>query len=326
MKEGGAGRGPDAGFASRPAEPAGSSDEARLDGSAPRFMTVRQISRYLQINEKKIYTLVNAGEIPASKATGKWLFPRDLVDQWLLESSHGGLLADRMLIAGSDDPLIYRAIMHVANEVQARALISYTSTGTQLGLSLLSRRRADICGIHWGPAEESQQRHPALLRQHPQHHDWVLVRAFLREQGLILANGMEGSDPAQLFSREMRWVMRQEGAGSHRFLHEVIARHGLDPAARRTATRAYSERDAASAIAMGYADVGIGVRAAATEFGLDFMPIGWEAFDFAMHRGLFFRVLFQKLLDFLRSTECLRLAQKFGGYDFGETGKLIWPV
>lgn len=292
----------------------------------PRFMTVRQVAQYLQINEKKIYALVNSGEIPATKATGKWLFPRDLVDQWLLESSHGGLLADRMLIAGSDDPLVYRAIMHVANEVQARALISYTSTGTQLGLSLLSRRRTDICGIHWGPAEESHQRHPALLRQHPSHHDWVLVRAFLREQGLIVANGLAGSDPAALFSRDMRWVMRQEGAGSQRFLHEVITRHGLDPAARRIAARAYSERDAASAIAMGYADVGIGVRSAATEFGLDFMPIGWEAFDFAMHRGMFFRTLFQKLLDYLRSTECLRLAQKFGGYDFGQTGTLVWPV
>jgi putative molybdopterin biosynthesis protein len=292
----------------------------------PRFMTVRQVARYLQINEKKIYALVNAGEIPASKATGKWLFPRDLVDQWLLESSHGGLLADRMLIAGSDDPLVYRAIMHVANEVQAQALISYTATGTQLGLSLLSRKRADICGIHWGPAEESRQRHPALLRQHPSHHDWVLVRAFLREQGLILATDLEGSDVTQLFSRDVRWVMRQEGAGSQRFLHEVITRHGLDPAARRVAARAYSERDAAANIAMGYADVAIGVRAAATEFGLDFMPIGWEAYDFAMHRGMFFRTLFQKLLDFLRSTECLRTAQKFGGYDFSETGKLIWPV
>src|SRR5210317_1266926 len=116
----------------------------------PRFMTVRQVASYLQVNEKKVYALVGEGKIPASKVTGKWLFPRDLVDKWILESSHGGLLTDRMLIAGSDDPLLYRAIMQVANEVQARALISYSATGTQLGLSLLARRRADLCGIHWG--------------------------------------------------------------------------------------------------------------------------------------------------------------------------------
>ncbi|MFU8896127.1 MAG: substrate-binding domain-containing protein [Gammaproteobacteria bacterium] len=311
------------------------SNETRLtaapeDGNAaddlPRFMSVRQIARYLQVNEKKVYSLVADGVIPATKVTGKWLFPRDLVDQWLLESSHGGLLADRMLIAGSDDPIIYRAIMHVANEIQARALISYTSTGTQLGLSLLARRRADICGVHWGPAEESKQRHPALLKQHPSHNDWILVRIFLREQGLMVAPGLAGSDPELLFAHENRWVMRQEGAGSQRFLQEIITRHGLNPAARRISMRAYSERDAASSIAMGYADVGIGIRAAATEFGLDFMPIGWEAFDFAMHRGMFFRTLFQKLIDYLRSTECQRLAQKFGGYDFRQTGNLVWPV
>ena len=57
----------------------------------PRFMTVRQVAQYLQINEKKVYALVNEGRIPATRLTGKWLFPRDLVDQWLLESSHGGV-------------------------------------------------------------------------------------------------------------------------------------------------------------------------------------------------------------------------------------------
>ena len=168
---------------------------AREEETLPRFMSVKQVARYLQVNEKKVYALAADGIIPASKVTGKWLFPRDLVDLWLLESSHGGLLADRMLLAGSDDPLIYRVIMQIANEVQAKALISYTATGTQLGLSLLARRRADLCGIHWGPAEESRQRHPALLRQYPQHHDWVLVRGFLREQGLIIASGLAGSDP-----------------------------------------------------------------------------------------------------------------------------------
>ena len=294
--------------------------------SLPRFMSVRQVARYLQVNEKKVYALVADGVIPATKVTGKWLFPRDLVDQWLLESSHGGLLADRMLLAGSDDPLIYRVIMQIANEVQAKALISYTATGTQLGLSLLARRRTDMCGIHWGPAEESRQRHPALLRQYPKHHDWVLVRGFLREQGLMIAPGLAGSDPEELFTRDTQWVMRQEGAGSRRFLQELVTRHGLDPAARRASVRAYSERDAASAIAMGYADVGVGIRAAATEFGLDFIPIGWEAFDLAMHRQMFFRTLFQKMIDFLRSSECHRLAQKFGGYDFSDTGTLVWPV
>lgn len=303
-------------------------DNAPGEERPPRFMTVAQVSDYLQVNKKKIYALVNEGKIPASKVTGKWLFPRDLVDQWVLESAHGGLLTDRMLIAGSDDPLLYRAVMQIANHVQARALISYTPTGTQLGLSLLARRRADMCGIHWGPAEESSKRHPALLRQFTQHQDWVLVRLFRREQGLILApdSWPAGSRIEDLFTSERRWAVRQEGTGSQRFLQEIIDRHGVNPAARRITGRAYSERDAASLVAMGQADVATGVRAAATEFGLDFLPVGWEAFDLTMHRGVFFRTLFQNLLEHLRSAESHSLANMLGGYDLGECGNLVWPT
>jgi len=294
--------------------------------SLPRFMTVRQVAAYLQVNEKKIYSLVSEGKIPASKLTGKWLFPRDLVDQWLLESSHGGLLTDRIVVAGSDDPLLFRAITQVANSLRSRALISYASTGSQLGLSLLAQRRADVCGIHWGPAEESHLRHPALLRQFAQSSDWILVRAFRREQGLVVSPGLWSAQAGveELFRQQARWVERQEGAGSQRFLQELISRHDLDPADRRITCRASTEREVASLIAMGQADVGPGVRSAAAEFGLDFMPIGWEAFDLALHRGIFFRKLFQELLDYLRGADCRRQANMLGGYDLGELGTLVW--
>ena len=292
----------------------------------PRFLSVRQLADYLQVNEKKIYSLVRDGALPATKLTGKWLFPRDLVDQWLLESSHGGLLTDRIVIAGSDDPLLFRAITHVANTVQSQALISYTATGSQLGLSLLAHRRADVCGIHWGPVEESTHRHPALIRQFVQSADWALVRLFRREQGLLVSPGM-WSAPIRVedfFHPQVRWVERQEGAGSQRFLRELIARHDLDPAKRRITGHASTEREAASMLAMGQAEVVPGARAAATEFGLDFVSIGWEAFDFALYRGIFFRNLFQQLLDYLRGSDCRRQAKMLGGYDLAELGTLVW--
>ncbi len=306
----------------RSAEP----DPMPTPAEPPRYMNVREVARYLQVNEKKVYALVNDGRIPATRLTGKWLFPRDLVDQWMLESSHGGLLTDRMVIAGSDDPLLYRALMMVSSDLRGQALVSHAATGTQLGLALLAGRRADICALHWGPETESSQRHPALLRPYPQHKDWVLVRLYRREQGLIMAPGLwEGRNRLeQLFTPEVRWATRQEGAGSHRFLQETLALHRIDPAGRRITARAYSERDAAAAIAMGQADVAPGIRAAATEFGLEFQPIGWEAFDLALSRGMFFRTLFRKLLEQLRGAECQRLAQLFGGYDFGELGSLVW--
>ncbi|HHJ19837.1 MAG TPA: DNA-binding protein, partial [Gammaproteobacteria bacterium] len=54
------------------------------------FLSVRQVADYLQLNEKKIYELANNGTIPATKVTGKWMFPRELIHRWMLDSSHSG--------------------------------------------------------------------------------------------------------------------------------------------------------------------------------------------------------------------------------------------
>jgi molybdate-binding protein len=127
-----------------------------------------------------------------------------------------------------------------------------------------------------------------------------------------------------LFAPEVRWGMRQEGAGSQRFLAETLAMHNVDPSRLRVTARANSEREVSSLISMGQADVAPGVRSAATEFGLDFIPIGWEAYDFALYRGVYFRALFRKLLEQLRGPECQRLAQLLGGYDFTDMERLVW--
>lgn len=294
----------------------------------PRFLNVRQVADYLQLNEKKIYALVNEGKIPGTKITGKWMFPRELVDRWLLESSHGGMLADRLLISGSDDPLFNRIVMKLAGDMQSRTLVSYTATGTKLGLELLSRHRADVCAMHWGPASQSRTRHPALLSQFTQHNDWVLIRMCKRQQGLMIRKEQfhAETDITPYTTADTRWAMRQEGAGSQRFLLDILQQHSIEVDSLNQSCMAYSERDAASKVVMNEADVALGAQAAATEAGLAFIPLGWEAFDLALYRGIYFRKLFQALLQELGSEETQRMAKQLGGYDFDELGDMVWSA
>ena len=290
------------------------------------FMSVRQVAEYLHLNEKKIYALVSEGAIPATKVTGKWMFPRELIDRWMLDSAHGGLLTDRLVIAGSDDPLLYRVITEFARDTGAHALISYTATGTRLGLDLLQAQRADACGIHWGPASESHTRHPALLRQYSQHNNWVLIRAFRREQGLIVSPPVLNytREIDKLFDRQYRWALRQSGAGAQRYLLEILGKHGLNASALKSEVTALSEREAAAAIAMDLADVAPGARAVATEFGLGFISLGWESFDFVLPRPIWFRRLFQDLVGRLRTGQSQELADELTGYDLSACGQLLW--
>ncbi len=290
------------------------------------FMSVKQVAEYLHLNEKKVYALVSEGTIPATKVTGKWMFPRELIDRWLLDSSHGGLMTDRLVIAGSDDPLLYRVISEYARDTGAHALISYTATGTRLGLDLLQAQRADACGIHWGPASESHTRHPALLRQYAQHHSWVLIRAFRREQGLIVSPPVlkYSQELPDLFDRQFRWALRQNGAGAQRYLVEVLSKHGMNASSLNSEVTALSEREAASAIAMDMADIAPGARSVATEFGLGFISFGWESFDLVLPRPIWFRRLFQDLIARLRAGQSVELAEELTGYDMTDCGQLLW--
>lgn len=290
------------------------------------FMSVKQVAAYLHLNEKKVYALVNEGHIPATKVTGKWMFPRELVDRWMLDSAHGGLLNDRLIIAGSDDPLLYRLIMAFARDMGAHAQIAYTPTGTKLGLDLLQAHRIDVAAIHWGPDTESATRHPALLRQFPQHRNWVLIRAFRREQGLMVSPPVlsHSEDPTELAKPQFRWAMRQTGAGAQRFLAEMLMKHGISADGLNVTTTALSDREAASAIALDQADIAPGARAAAAEAGLGFIPFGWEAFDLALPRGIWFRRLFQDLLNRIKSGDGQQLADDLSGYDLSCAGELVW--
>jgi len=294
--------------------------------AGPVYMSVKQVADYLHLNEKKIYALVSENRIPATKITGKWMFPRELIDKWMHDSSHGGLLTDRLVVAGSDDPLLYRVVLDYAVATGAYALISYSPTATQLGLNLLESRRIDVCGIHWGPDTESHIRHPALLKQYSEAKNWVLIHAFRREQGLMIkANSVSQKKSIEdIFNSPLRWSLRQSGAGAQRFLMEQLSRSNLNADNLNCVTTALSEREAAASIAMGIADIAPGVRAAATEYGLDFISFGWESFDLAIPRAIWFRHLFQELISRLKSPACQQQADRLTGYDLSKTGELVW--
>ena len=54
------------------------------------------------------------------------------------------------------------------------------------------------------------------------------------------------------------------------------------------------------------------------------MSTGWEAVDLALPRGLYFRTLLQRVLDTLKDDDTFLLAERLGGYDFPDSGRLVW--
>jgi len=286
-------------------------------------LTAREAASFLQLNEKKLYELANRREIPAARIGGKWLFPRALLEEWLLEQAHGGALTDRLLITGSDDPLLAATTAALAAQLGAEGLVAYSPTGTLTGLELLARRRANVCALHWGGVEHSAQQHALLLRRFGASRGWTLVRLALREQGVILRRGLEVDGLETLVAFDYRWAMRQAGAGSRHFLESALASRGFSAADCSVVAEARSEREAAAAVAREDADCAPGARAAAAEFGLGFLPLGWEAFDLALPRDILFRRLFQDLLSAYGNARAQSLSLRLSGYDLSPLGRVL---
>ena len=105
------------------------------------MLTTREVADYLRLKERKIYDLVASNDIPHVRVTGKILFPRSLIDTWLLNNTQYGpgaelLRQPAMVVAGSHDPLLEWALM------ESGAGLASGSGPDRPGLPV----RASLCG------------------------------------------------------------------------------------------------------------------------------------------------------------------------------------
>jgi len=281
------------------------------------FLTVPELAELLHVNEKKIYKLAGEGDIPGTKITGKWIFPRHLVEDWIAENSHGGAMTDRIIIAGSDDRLINTVCNQTALDHQQSALISYSPCGTRHGLRMLDTRRADACFINWGATDPSARRHLGLLRGYKNHGSWVIVRCLQRTQGLILSRELENRKnnlEKLLIDSKLKWAQRNTDSGAERLLEDVCATAGRNYQSLNFTTTNNTEHSAVGAVNTGIADITCGSQASAHEFQLPFIPVADVSLDLVMSRRTYFRTITQALLTALTNEHSQSIARQMQGY------------
>ena len=296
----------------------------RLDGKRSRspMMTTAEVADYLRVKERTIYDMVARLSIPFSRATGKLLFPRRLVDAWLesqTELPSAGVAPAPPIYAGSHDPLLDWALR------QSGSGLAVLARGSTQGLEDLAEGRAVLAGFHLlDPA--SGRWNIAAMQSHLPGSNHVLIHWALRTQGLMTAAGnplgITGlRDAAQ---RGLRFAIRSEGAGSQRLLDVLLAREGLCLGDLAVLDRpAETHADLATLIETGEASCGLGLQAAAGHLG--FLPlVADESFDLAMTRRNYFEPPFQTLLSFARSEAFARRAAHLGGYDLTNLGRVRW--
>ena len=51
------------------------------------ILTVKELAKYLKMDEHTVYRLARKGVLPGVKIGGEWRFKKDLIDKWIEEKS-----------------------------------------------------------------------------------------------------------------------------------------------------------------------------------------------------------------------------------------------
>jgi molybdate transport repressor ModE-like protein len=191
-------------------------------------------------------------------------------------------------------------------------------------VAALARRECDLAGFHVPEGEFEEQTARRYLRWlDPDRH--CLVHICVRQQGLLVAPGnplgIEGL--ADLVRPGLRFVNRQAGSGTRMLLEMMLERDGVDfDAINGWNSAEFTHSAVAAYIASGMADVGIGMRTAAEQFKLGFIPLLRERYFFALHMDALEDSLMAQLLAVLRQPGYHRLVNALPGYEADRTGSI----
>ena len=298
-----------------------------------QFLSTREVARFLNINEKMVYSLVSEKGLPASKVTGKWLFPKNLVEQWVEthtinypKAADGPSLSPAVLIiAGSNDLLLDKVIARYNTSFPGHIAV-FGNLGSMGGLQALRQNQCHIASSHLLQEDGNEYNFDFVdeaLELMP-----AVVNFCKREQGILVAKGNPKSISAitDFLQPGIRMSNRPLGTGTRLLLDQELRKAGVTgtdiDGYQNEVTR---HLDVGLDILADRADTGLGIHAVAGLLDLDFIPLRWERYDLMIFKDLFFKAHVQQFLGLMHEASFLKDAETLKGYNVSESGRMRYP-
>ncbi|MDY6838715.1 MAG: helix-turn-helix transcriptional regulator [Thermodesulfobacteriota bacterium] len=298
------------------------------------LLNTKEISHFLDINEKMVYSLIADKGLPATKVTGKWLFPKHLVERWLenqtINYPHGahrlppyeGLL----IISGSNDILLDRSIS-LFNQLYGDHIAVFGNLGSQGGLKALSRGLCHIASSHLLQENEEDYNFEFAFQEFKGDLP-ALVNFCRREQGLLVSKGNPKGIKGipDLDQPGTKIANRPVGTGTRLLLDRGLQKAGMKGRQVTGYEREFrSHMDVGLEVLSGRADAAPAIRPVAHLLGLDFVPLRWERYDLLISKDHFFEEGVQLFVGLLHEQAFGELSQQIEGYDLSLAGKMVFP-
>jgi len=200
--------------------------------------------------------------------------------------------------------------------------------GSLESLRLLNQSNYDVAGFHY-PLNDSLNNFSdtlgPLYRQHLNPEKYELMLVATREQGIITDtnNSAKIKTLSDLHKRSVRFINRQLNSGTRTILDQLLGSSNINAKEiNGYRNEEFTHVAVAAMIASGAANTGFGIKAAASKFGLHFIPVIKEAYVLAINRKIPTRTK-SLLSTLLNSTEFKTVVNTYPGYDATNAGKKL---
>ncbi|MGB9700966.1 MAG: substrate-binding domain-containing protein [Thermodesulfobacteriota bacterium] len=300
------------------------------------IMNTKEVANYLGIHEKQVYALIKAKKIPATRVTGKWVFPKRLIDEWIEKNARQGMAEVRqrskkisggLLAAGSNDPILDMLKTYLRRSFPEIYIFS-ANTGSIDGLKALNDGLTDMAWTHLFEPETGEYNIPYLSRFLPKIKA-VVVNLFRRELGFLVAPGnpLRIKGFPDLARQKIKFINRQEGSGTRVLLDYNLQKLQISSSLiKGYENEVYTHFEVGLSILSREADVGIATIAISKLLGLSFVPITQERFDMVLDQATFFDQKIQAFIEILNSPDFRRRVEPISNYDFKNSGRIIYAV
>ena len=227
------------------------------------------------------------------------------------------LIENRVSVIGSHDVII--------DYIQDYMPLASSHVGSMGGIMAMKRKECHLSPIHLLDPATGTYNIP-FIKKYFKVGDVSLIRGVKRLQGLIVKKGNPKNikDFEDLLKPEINFVNRQRGSGTRQLLDYKLKEKAIKAAMINGYERELTTHlGVAVAVASEGIDVGVGIYSAAKTMGLDFIPIGYESYDFLVPTSLIENENIQNFLTYLRSDAFKEIVERLGGYQLENPGELI---
>lgn len=233
-----------------------------------------------------------------------------------------GSAKKRIVLAGCDPATSLLAHMV---EKGAGVEVVHAPASSEQALRWLKEEKVHIAGSHLEDPKTAEFNLPFVRREFGVEEIGVITFAEW-EEGFVVARGNPKNirKVGDLSRKNLSFMNRQPGSGSRLLIDKLLKEAGMAPRSVQGYNRvAAGHLAAAYSVVSGDADCCLATRSAARTFGLGFVPLHSERYDFVFRRSTLESPAVQTFMDVLQRSSLRRKLETLAGYDTSKTGTRI---